>query len=57
MEASCGAMRVGYCALRDRAKKAGGLNMIVTTFRVSDVDVYGMVKGKLWIPQGETIPQ
>lgn len=33
-----------------KTRKHGGLNRIVTTFRVSDVDVAGMVKGKLWLP-------
>lgn len=33
-----------------KTRKHGGLNRIVTAFRVSDVDVAGMVKGELWLP-------
>jgi len=36
-------------------KKADGLNQIISAFKVKDIDVYAMVKGRIWIPQGEVI--
>lgn len=32
-----------------KTKKKGDLNRIVTAFRVSDMDVSGMVKGGVWL--------